>query len=182
MIEKAIDDREPSADGPADHVPQRLLFALECIDGEGLRFSRVKKLIVDKFKVHERTAEDDIRRAYQVLSDAVRAEAPHLADKVTAKLWDVAVKAEAAADALAEAAGTPGVPPPNYGPCIAALAQLAKISGAHAPNRIEVTDMSVGERMRTTDQRTRIHELLKKARAHALASKAAESSASPDDA
>jgi len=173
---KAVIAKAASADAPQptdrlsdplDHVPQRLLFALERIDADGMRYTAVRRAIIQKFGVSDSTAETDIKRAYDVIAQAAAAEAPQLAARVTAKLWDVAMKAEAAADSTV---GLPGGG--NYGPCIAALSQLAKISGAHAPKKIEVT--TPGANLRTTDQRARIQELLAKARANAAKAKAGE--------
>ena len=151
-------------DSASDHVPQRLLYALQLIDANGqrLRYAAARRALMARFKISDTTAEADLKRAFAVLSEAIQIEAPHLAARVTGMLWDVAVDAHEDGE---------------YSASVAALAQLAKISGAHAPKRITVTD---GSSMRTSEQRARITELLAKARAAAEASRTSTTKAEAD--
>lgn len=169
VIDKAIamaEAKAPATDSAADHVPQRLLYALELIDSQGqrLRYAAARRALMAHFKISDTTAEADLRRAYAVLSEAVQIEAPHLAAKVTGMLWDVAVRADRAGE---------------YSAAVAALAQLAKISGAHAPKKLQITD---GSSLRTSEQRARIGELIEKARAAAAAAAQAKGAGSTTEA
>jgi hypothetical protein len=105
------------------NAPQRLASALAWL-ADGQRYLEVRTVLMEKYSISHATAEADIKRAYQVITDEAAVEAPQLAARVSGRLWRVALKAEAAAD---------------YSAAVSALARFAKLHGLEAPKNINVT-------------------------------------------
>ena len=103
------------------NAPQRLASALAWL-ADGCRYLETRTQLMEKYSISHATAEVDIKKAYQVITDEAETEAPQLAARVSGRLWRVALKAEAAKD---------------YSAAVSALARFAKLHGLEAPKKIQ---------------------------------------------
>jgi hypothetical protein len=133
------------------NAPQRLKSALAWL-ADGKRYLEVRTLLMETYSISHATAEIDIKKAYQVITDEAEVEAPQLAARVSGRLWRVALKAEAAAD---------------FSAAVSALARFAKLHGLEAPKKIQHSGGVTEEQrqllaalaMTPADRQRRIEEL-----------------------
>lgn len=142
----------PTAPGKSlPNAPQRLKSALSWL-AEGARYLEVRTRLMETYSISHATAEIDIKKAYQIMADALEAEVPQLTARVSGRLWRVALKAEAAAD---------------FSAAVSALARFAKLHGLEAPKKLTVSGGVTEEQkqllaalaMTPADRQRRIEEL-----------------------